>query len=412
VSAIAHAPYGYRYVSKQEGQGEARWDVIREQARVVKAIFAWVALEGLSLSEVVRRLADEGVPTATGQPRWDRATVRGILTHPAYTGHAKYPKTKLFPRPAGRRPKRGDPATPRRAKTPRPASPEEQDTIAVPALVSEELFAAAGERLEENRRRYRQQKQGAEFLLSGLLVCGRCGSAYCGRRQRSRHGDGAYVYYRCLGTDKYRHGGEALCANASLNGARLEEAVWSDVCALLQDPGRLRREFERRLERAPQEPLEATQRTQAVAQLKRRITRLIDAYENGLLEKHEFQPRMAAAKERLAREEAALAQQERDLSRAEELRLVVGCFESFAKQIATNLDHADFATRRKLLRLLVHRIEVAEDEVRLVYKVQPHPFVLRPARGFLQDCLKSDSPAQGRAAHPGLAASRLILSQL
>ena len=28
VSAIAHAPYGYRYVSKHEGDGEARWDIV------------------------------------------------------------------------------------------------------------------------------------------------------------------------------------------------------------------------------------------------------------------------------------------------------------------------------------------------------------------------------------------------
>ena len=33
--------------------------------------------------------------------------------------------------------------------------------------------------------------------------------------------------------------------------------------------------------------------------------------------------------------------------------------------------------------------EIDDDEVRIVYKVQPHPFVLRPARGDLQHCLKS-----------------------
>ena len=400
VSAIAHAPYGYRYVSKQEGEGEARWDIVLEQARVVKAIFAWVALEGLSLSDVARRLAEGGVPSATGKPRWDRATVRGILTHQAYTGNAKYPKTKLFPRPNGGRSKRGDPTTPRRDKTPRPAAPEEQDTIHVPALVSEELFAAAAERLEENRRRHREQKQGAEFLLSGLLVCGRCGSAYCGRRHRSRDGQGEYIYYRCLGTDKYRHGGDVLCTNASVNGVRLEDEVWSDACALLQDPGRLRREFERRLEHPPEERFDTAHQIQAVAQLKRRIARLIDAYENGFLDKDEFQPRITAAKERLAREEAVLAEHERDATRNEDLRLLIGQFETFAAEISAGLNQADFATRRKLLRLLVHRIEVTEDEVRLIYKVQPHPFVLRPARGVLQDCLKFDNTAQGRAAHP------------
>src|SRR5262249_19507173 len=61
------------------------------------------------------------------------------------------------------------------------------------------------------------------------------------------------------------------------------------------------------------------------------------------------------------------------------------------------LEHADFATQRQLLRLLVNRIEVDQDAVRIVYKVQPRPFEDRPAnRGVLQDCLKFHTKAQGR----------------
>ena len=184
VSALAHAPFGYRYVSKHEAGGAARYEVIPEQAELVREMFAWVALEGLSLAEVCRRLYERGVPTATGRPRWDTATVRGILSNPAYGGTAKFGKTRLVPRHEQRRPRRGDPATPRYDKVTRPTADHEQESIPVPALVSAELIAATAEQLAENRRRYRAHKQGAEFLLSGLLVCGRCGSAYCGRRHR------------------------------------------------------------------------------------------------------------------------------------------------------------------------------------------------------------------------------------
>src|SRR3989304_2203199 len=126
------------------------------------------------------RWAKRGVPPATGKPRWDRVTIRGILLNPAYTGTARYGKTRLLPRKPGRRVKRGDPETPRRDKDAVPPPLSEQEPIAVPALVSAELFAAAAQRLAENRRRYREQKRGAEFLLSGLLVCHRCGSGYFG----------------------------------------------------------------------------------------------------------------------------------------------------------------------------------------------------------------------------------------
>jgi hypothetical protein len=63
------------------------------------------------------------------------------------------------------------------------------------------------------------------------------------------------------------------------------------------------------------------------------------------------------------------------------------------------LDTVDFATKRQLLKLLIKRIEVDLDEIRIVYRVQPRPFAHRPAsdsreRGVLQDCLKSASSAQ------------------
>jgi hypothetical protein len=53
------------------------------------------------------------------------------------------------------------------------------------------------------------------------------------------------------------------------------------------------------------------------------------------------------------------------------------------------LEQADFTTRRKLLRLLIHRIKVDQEGVSIVYKVEPRPFVPSPASwGFLQDCLQ------------------------
>ena len=39
VSVLACAPYGYRYVNKQEGAGEARFEIVWEEARVVRQVF-------------------------------------------------------------------------------------------------------------------------------------------------------------------------------------------------------------------------------------------------------------------------------------------------------------------------------------------------------------------------------------
>ena len=53
---LSGAPYGYRYISKHEGGGEARYEIIEEQARVVQQMFAWIGIERCSIGEVCRRL--------------------------------------------------------------------------------------------------------------------------------------------------------------------------------------------------------------------------------------------------------------------------------------------------------------------------------------------------------------------
>ena len=63
VNVLSGAPYGYRYVGKHEGGGEARYQVLAEEARVVRKIFEWVGHERCSIGEVCRRLQREGIPT-------------------------------------------------------------------------------------------------------------------------------------------------------------------------------------------------------------------------------------------------------------------------------------------------------------------------------------------------------------
>jgi site-specific DNA recombinase len=408
VSALSNAPYGYRYVPKHETGGEARYEVLPKESQHVQAMFTWVGVEGLSLADVSDRLHEQGVPTPKGHARWDRATIRGMLMNPAYRGTAKYGKTRIFPRKTEPRLMRGAPLTPRSDKMSLATTPAEQEDIPVPALVSSELFQAVAERLEENRQRCRLQRKGPEFLLTGLLICAQCRSAYCGRRQRSK-ATVEYVYYRCIGNDRYRHEGQRICTNRGIH-ARVEEAVWSDLYALLQDPDRLRREFEARLDRPIQERVEVTRLEQTITQHKRRIARLIDAYENGWLDKGEFEPRVRSAKERLARDERALQELQQASINEEELRLVIGQFDAFAAQIRASLDQADFTTKRSLLRLLIKRIEVANEEVRIVYKVSHRPFVNSPSSGgFLQDCLKLHLPPCVKKSGAGVAPQRKLL---
>jgi site-specific DNA recombinase len=97
VSVFSGAPYGYRYVSKHEGDGEARFQVVASEARVVRKMFAWAGHERCSLGEIRRRLQLDEVKSPTGKVTWSRTTIWSTLRNTAYIGTATYGKTRNQP---------------------------------------------------------------------------------------------------------------------------------------------------------------------------------------------------------------------------------------------------------------------------------------------------------------------------
>src|SRR6266487_5293398 len=49
VSVLSCAPYGYRYISPWDAAGEARFEIVLEEARVVRQIFEWVGRDRCSI---------------------------------------------------------------------------------------------------------------------------------------------------------------------------------------------------------------------------------------------------------------------------------------------------------------------------------------------------------------------------
>ena len=118
------------------------------------------------------------------------------------------------------------------------------------------------------------------YLLQGLVVCKRCGHAFYGKpvSRASAKGKTRYAYYRCIGTDAYRFGGERLCRVGQVRTDLLEAAVWEDVRALLADPGRVRAEYERRVSGKGGDEEAGAQLRARLQKAKRVVARLIDAY--------------------------------------------------------------------------------------------------------------------------------------
>lgn len=383
VNVLCGAPYGYRYVKKHEAGGQAYYQVIAEQARVVQKIFAWVGRDRMTLWNVCRRLRELGIPSPKGKPVWQRVVIGQMLKNPAYKGSAVFGRTRVGERLPRLRPARGQREQPRHAQSRYLGAAEDQIMIPVPALVSEALFEAAAAQVTENRQRSRQNRRGPGYLLQGLLECACCGYAYYGKgaTRFALNPKAPYPYYRCSGSDAFRFGGMCVCQNKPIRLDRLDAAVWADVCDVLQNPEDLRREFERRLGGGAEQNASLGQLRKQVTAVQRSISRLIDAYEDGLLEKEDFEPRMGQARERLGRlQQEALEVEERAMQR-DELRLVLGQLDAFVEQVREGLEQADWDRRREIIRGLVKCIRIEREQVRIVYRINPRPFAEGPLRG-------------------------------
>ena len=368
VSVLSAAPFGYRYVPRSAGGEPGRYEMIPEHAAVVRQMFEWVGRDRLSLGEVRRRLKAQGTLSPTGKPFWNPSTVWALLKNRAFCGSAAFGKTRVGERRPVLRPRRDAAKTPRRTKSLYPTDPSEWTPIPVPAVIDEALFAAVQQQLETNRRRVRESRRSGRYLLQGLVVCGCCHYAYYGKWSRHQ-----YAYYRCLGSDRPRFGGQSVCQNHQVRGDLLDQAVWQDVCELLRQPQLLRDEYERRLQVADKTP-QREPLTRQWQQAERAVSRLIDAYQDGVLKKTEFEPRLTRARERVTRLRADLERLDAVEVERNELRRALSCLDEFAAEVGAGLDQADWTARQDIIRTLVEKVSVEPDQIRIVYRLHIPPF--------------------------------------
>ena len=377
VTVLSGAPYGYRYGTKDEGGGQARDAIIPDEARVVRQVCAWVGHDRLTIGEVCRRLTQAGEGTRTGKAVWDRRVVWGIVKNPASQGTAAFGTTRQEPVRPRRRAQRHRPVPPRRAVSTSDVPPEDGSTIPGPALVEPTVFAAVQEQWRENKRQARPSRRGALSLRQGLRQCQHGGSAFSGTRLSPRARTGqphADAYSRCLGTDAYRFGSERLWQHTQVRSDLLDLAVWQEVCTLLAHPERLAEEYRRRLQPGTRtkRPLLSTVESQ-LSKRRQGVARLIDRYAEGLMDKGEFEPRVMRLRQHLARVEEQRQALAEEAALHGELPLIIGRLEDFAAKLHEGLEAADWTSKRDLIRARVKRVDVARDDVNIVFRIDPYP---------------------------------------
>jgi site-specific DNA recombinase len=378
ISVLSGAPYGYRYERKSDEQA-AGYTVIDAEAQVVRQIYELYTVTGLSIGAVTRRLNELAIPTKKGAARWERSTVWAILRNPAYGGMACFGKTQQAVRErTNNRTLRQRGGLPARNSANHELPPDQWIQIPVPALLDPDTFALAQERLENNKK-HASRRTIEPSILQGLVHCRECG--YALYRTSTRSSARKISYYRCQGTDAWRYDGHAKCEQRSIRLDLLGHIVWSEIVRLLEDPALIQTELNRRLDTARNSSPTKRQQdnvTQDLAQVQKRMDRLLTAYQEDLFSLNELRRRMPAMRQR----EQRLQDELRSLSaqlvdQAAYLRLAE-TLTAFLERLRSHAETLEVQDRQRITRLLVKEVVVDDDSITIRHSI---PTAARSAGG-------------------------------
>lgn len=223
-------PYGYR-IATVDGR---RIYILGDphEVEVVRWMFRQVAERGWTVGQVHAELnarcatppRGNGKQTKTKQlGRWNRATVRNVLRNRVYVGDLAWNRVRR-----GRFSEYKDEqvtVASMRLNGCRASAPE--DWIIVenthPAIVDRDTFQRVQEVLAENRKRTSPKtKTLGRYLLSRMVVCGRCGAFMTGKGDSARKGEQGHKAYFCTSALRL---GKHVCPNKRIREDRLLDSV-------------------------------------------------------------------------------------------------------------------------------------------------------------------------------------------
>jgi site-specific DNA recombinase len=372
VSVLSGAPYGYQYVKKTDGLA-AYYKIIEQEAEIVCQVYRLYTEDGFSIAGIVRWLNDKDIPTRKRLSKWERTTVWAMLRNPAYKGTACYGKTETTERKKITRPlrKRGGFSPRCSANVERPK--KDWIEIPVPAIVSPDVFSRAQERLEENKR-YSQRRTKEPTLLQGMMACNKCGYAYY--RTSTRTSKRKIYYYRCLGSDNYRYENGAKCNSKPIRQDYLDGIVWNQVIRLLEDPDLIRSELQRRIksirDSSPVKQKKDQQKKELI-RIRKGIDKLLDAYQEDLIQLDELRSRMPELRKREKSLNEELNCIESDLIDQKVLLKLADNMDNFLVKLRGAADTMSVVERQKVLRLVVKEVLIDDENIRVKHSIPlPH----------------------------------------
>ncbi len=207
-------PYGFDVDPETK-----RYIINEHEASGIRIMFEKI-IQGWSYRELAEYLNLLGYRTKIGNKFSATSSFYDILTNPKYMGVYTYNRSVSKPKQIG-------------MKRSHRKNKNEEEIIripnGVPAIVDKETFELVQKLLKQRRRSKGQHKAKEVYLLTRLVECAECGSAYHGSSRIGGRNKSKYVSYRCSKRKKL----ENPCKCKEINKTLLDEFVVNQLYTML-----------------------------------------------------------------------------------------------------------------------------------------------------------------------------------
>ena len=341
-----HRIFGYKYFTKTS-EVPAHYEIIKEEAEVVRKMYEWYTTEKISLRGIATRLNEAGIRTARGN-RWRGSGVHQVLQNTIYTGtgyanriKCVLPKDRPLEKVYRKYSKSGKQVRPR----------EDWIPFSCPSIIDEETFELAQERFEHNKK-LSARRTKKEYLLSGLIKC-----PACGRRMSA---NGRTMKYLCTYTQKCNaaDSGKPVCKNdVKISVEELDKFVWEELIKMIKKPENLKKYYKQYsgkiVPRASKGLSVLEKKKQKTAMSIKRVNSL---FIRGIIDESEHKKQYKILKDKAYLIDQQIRKNSKEHLKEKEIEQILSSFNSFSKTIKIQLNNIDFLTKRSIIEQLIKSV--------------------------------------------------------
>lgn len=195
-------PYGLKL------NDEKKLEIDDERARAVQIYFEGI-VSGISTVKIAQTLNDQGFRTQRGR-LFTKNSFHG------WAGNRKYKGDYVWDVSSKKRPDGT-----RNTNDKKPISEQTIIPNSIPAIIESELWYEVNKIMQQRRQKPGQMKAKICYLLSGKIICGKCGSLYAGNSYKNKKSkdQNRLTYYKCTGK----------CGNTSVRKQEIEQVALEHI---------------------------------------------------------------------------------------------------------------------------------------------------------------------------------------